>query len=110
MQALSISSLPFRGSFKAEITGTLNCPPTCPPTIVTVTATLAGTATHLGQFTATRVDVADLGGTDGHGHLQLDCCQWRSAVQHHQRWTRGTTTSDRADRDHRRRHWPIRPC
>ena len=71
MQAPSIASLPFRGSFKGEITGTLNCPPTCPPTIVTVTATLAGTATHLGQFTATRVDVADLGGATATGTFNL---------------------------------------
>jgi hypothetical protein len=71
MQALRMPSLPFRGSFKGEITGTLNCPPTCPPTIVTVTATLAGTATHLGQFTATRVDVADLGGTTATGTFNL---------------------------------------
>ena len=71
VQAQSIASLPFRGSFTGKTTGTLNCPPTCPPTIVTIRGTLAGTATHLGRFTATSVDVVDIAAATGTGTFNL---------------------------------------
>lgn len=52
--------LPLRGSFTMATTGVVNCPPTCPPTTVTINGTQEGTASHLGHFTATSVDVVDL--------------------------------------------------
>jgi hypothetical protein len=50
---LEAVDLPFRGSFTTLTSGEI-----VPPTL-TVTGTAEGTATHLGRFTATSVDVVD---------------------------------------------------
>jgi hypothetical protein len=64
--------LPFHGSFTGETRGAVNCPPECnPPTILTVTGTRMGTATYLGAFTATNVDVVDLATATGTGTFNL---------------------------------------
>lgn len=51
---LETVDLPFRGSFTTHTSGEI-----VPPTL-TVTGIAEGTATHLGRFTATSVDVVDL--------------------------------------------------
>lgn len=59
-QARNGSTLPFRGSFTGRTSGTVNCPSTCPPTTLTVRGTAAGTASHLGRFTAAVEEVVDI--------------------------------------------------
>jgi hypothetical protein len=54
------TSSPFRGSFSIETVGTVNCLPPCVPTTVSIAGIEAGTATHLGRFTAVSADVVDL--------------------------------------------------
>lgn len=49
-----VVELPFRGSFTTLTSGQI-----APPTL-TITGTAEGTATHLGRFTATSVDVVDM--------------------------------------------------
>ena len=54
------AELPFRGSFTSTTSGVTDCPPTCPPTTLRITGTQEGTASHLGRFTATSVDIVDI--------------------------------------------------
>jgi hypothetical protein len=57
-QAQHGSGLRFKGSFTGLSSSVADCPPTCPPTTPTITGTQEGTATHLGRYFATIVDVA----------------------------------------------------
>jgi hypothetical protein len=59
-QAQNGSDLPFQGSFTGQSSSVVDCPPICPPTTHTVSGTDEGTATHLGRFSATFVDVVDM--------------------------------------------------
>ena len=70
-QARGAVQLPFRGTFKGESRGVLNCPPTCPPTILSVTGTDTGEATHLGHFTAVYEDTVDAALATGTGTFTL---------------------------------------
>lgn len=70
-QAQSGTQLPFRGSYKGETTGAVNCPPTCPPTLLTVSGSHTGEATHLGRFTATSVDEVNLASTASTGTFRF---------------------------------------
>ncbi len=64
--------LPFLGSFIGETRGAVNCPPECePPTILTIAGTRTGTASHLGAFTATSVEVVDIAAATGTGAFNL---------------------------------------
>lgn len=55
--AVDATRLPFRGSFTRASQGSTDCPPTCPPTTLRITGQLDGTATQLGRFTASMLDV-----------------------------------------------------
>jgi hypothetical protein len=70
-QAQHATQLPFRGSFSGGSTGGVNCPPTCPPTTLRITGSVEGTATHLGRFTATSVDVVNMASTRSTGTFDL---------------------------------------
>jgi hypothetical protein len=61
------TELPFGGSFTSTGSSVSNCPPTCPPTTHQVTANHEGTATHLGHFTSTSLDVVDIATTASTG-------------------------------------------
>ena len=58
-QAQNGAELPFGGSFTSRTSAVTDCPPTCPPTTLRITGNEEGTATHLGRFTATSVDIVD---------------------------------------------------
>ena len=70
-QAQHATQLPFRGSFTGGSIGEVNCPPTCPPTTLRITGNVEGTATHLGRFTATSVDVVNMATTRSTGTFDL---------------------------------------
>ena len=65
------SALPFKGSYNFNTSGSFNCPPTCPPTVLTVRGEGEGTATHLGQFTLSTLDVVDMASTASTGTFDL---------------------------------------
>ena len=70
-EAQGAVQLPFRGTFKGESRGVLNCPPTCPPTILRVTGTDTGEATQLGHFSALYEDEVDAATATGTGTFTL---------------------------------------
>jgi hypothetical protein len=67
LKAQGGTELPFSGSFTSTGSSVANCPPTCPPTTHQVTADHKGTATYLGQFTSTSLDVVDMATTASTG-------------------------------------------
>ena len=70
-QAQLGSELPFKGSFTGLSSSVTDCPPTCPPTTLTITGTQEGTATHLGRYVATIVDVVDIATETGTGTIDF---------------------------------------
>jgi hypothetical protein len=67
LKAQGGTELPFSGSFTSTGSSVTNCPPTCPPTTHQVTADHEGTATYLGHFTSTSLDVVDMATTASTG-------------------------------------------